>query len=259
MAFTDPTRVKYSVTRTNNYKVRLYHAKLGPNYDAAFKKAVGSDTLVTDYFTLVINGNKNISQTPGPVTVVLTLPEDIQKTGRNFRMICVTKDGYSYSFADEDEDDTTVTFSCDRFTAYAIAFNDIDYAALEAAAEQKAQEEAAAQAQAQAQAQVQADTDAAYNKGYSQGKADAEAEYASSQSSSPSSSDSASSSAITPNPPIGTDAVQGSEIHPASESQTSGSSSPSPEGATGSEPQHLSSGTAPSITTSTTLPQTVSL
>lgn len=166
-SFTDPTRIVYSVGRTNQYKVDMYHAKLGPNYDAAFKLACGTDTLVTDYFSIIINDNPKIHMTPGPVTLTLTLPQDIVRTGRNFRMICITPEGFAYSFKDTDNNDATLTFTCDRFFAYAVAFNDIDYAALEA---KYASEAAAAQEAAQ-----RAQYEAGYEAGYSQGEADTKA------------------------------------------------------------------------------------
>ena len=240
--FTDPTRLKYTVTRTNHYKVRMYHAKLGKNYDAAFKKACGSDTLVTNYFTLVINDNKDIMESPGPVTVVLTLPEDIQNTGRNFRMVCISRQGRAYSFADEDADDATLTFSANRFGAYAICYNDRDYAA-----EQAEAEAAAAQAEEQAKTDsynngyaqgLKDGQSAGYNEGYSQGQQDASAAQAMT------STDTSTSSA----PSVV------STAHSASESQTTGSGSSSGSGSagmtyepySGAESQHITSGSSSS-------------
>lgn len=123
--FSDPSFLKYTVTRHNNYKVRMYHKSQGPICDAAFKLARGSDSLILNYFNLVINDSLSIYETPGPVTVVLTIPADLQREGRNWRMICISRYGYAYSFPDQDEDDSTITFSPDRFYAFAMAFNDL--------------------------------------------------------------------------------------------------------------------------------------
>lgn len=123
--FSDPSFCKYTVSRHNNYKVRMYHHAQGPFCDAAFKLARGADNLILDYFNIVINDNLAIYETPGPITVVLTIPADLQKEGRNWRMICISRYGYAYSFPDQDEDDTTITFSPDRFYAFAMAFNDL--------------------------------------------------------------------------------------------------------------------------------------
>ena len=45
--------------------------------------------------------------------------------GRKWRMVCVSRNGSIYSFPDEDMSDSTITFSPDRFYAYAMAYNDI--------------------------------------------------------------------------------------------------------------------------------------
>lgn len=221
-SFTDPSRVKYSVTQTNNYKVRMYHAKLGPNYDKFFKLAAGKDTLVTDYFTIIINDNKNIAAIPGPVTIQLTLPRDIQKTDRTFRMVCITRDGKSYSFADQDDDDATVTFTPDRFFAFALCYN--DWQAAYRRQQEAAAEAAAQQAEAQAAAEAtQEQLDEAKNEGYQQGLADGQAQAAASASSSspaPSEADYSSTDSSGSSGDSDSTALITSEIRPASQSQT---------------------------------------
>ena len=122
--FTDPTRTLYTVTRSNNYKVDMYHHDQGPECVKSFIFGAGTDYLVTSYWNIVINDDFNIRETPGPITICLTLPADLQKSDRNWRMICVSRDGLVYSFADEDEAPETITFSPDRFYAFALCFND---------------------------------------------------------------------------------------------------------------------------------------
>ena len=122
--FTDTTRTLYTVTRSNNYKVDMYHHDQGPECVQSFIFGAGTDYLVTSYWNIVINNDFNIRETPGPITICLTLPADLQKTDRNWRMICVSRDGLVYSFADEDEEPETITFSPDRFYAFALCFND---------------------------------------------------------------------------------------------------------------------------------------
>lgn len=247
-SFTDPTRLKYTVTRTNHYKVRMYHAKLGQGYDKAFKQACKKDTLITNYFTLIINDDKSIMESPGPVTVVLTLPEDVQKNKRNFRMICISRKGKAYSFEDEDEDDTTLTFSANRFGAYAIAYNDRDYEAEKAAAEEAAAKAAEAAKQAsyeQGKAEgFESGHEAGYDEGFSAGQA-----------------------AATPAEPEQTEeepAVETptmiSSSHSASESQTAGTGSGSGSSIveySGADFQHISSGGVGS--SSTVAPATFTL
>lgn len=120
----DPLHTVYEVLWSNNYKVDMFHAKQGILCDMQFKSALNGDTLVLDYFNLVINNNYNIRETPTPITLRLTIPMDLQWPGRNWRMICVGRYGEVFSFPDEDIDDETITFSPDRFYAYAMAYND---------------------------------------------------------------------------------------------------------------------------------------
>lgn len=121
--FSDPTRLKYTVPWSNNYKIVMKHAQQGPVCDLAFKLAAAGDFLILDYFNITINDNPNILEIPTPVTICLTLPADLQWAGRNWRVLGVSR-GRVYSFPDEDQDDTTVTFSPDRFYAFALAYND---------------------------------------------------------------------------------------------------------------------------------------
>ena len=122
--FTDPSRVLYTVPWSNNYKIDMFHHTQGPICDLAFRLAAAGDFLCLDYFNIVINNNYGILETPTPVTICLTLPADLQWAGRNWRALCVSRGGLVYSFPDEDEDDTTLTFSPDRFYAFAICYND---------------------------------------------------------------------------------------------------------------------------------------
>ena len=122
--FSDPSRILFSLPWSNNYKVTIEHHKQGPYCDMAFKLAAAGDCLVLDYFNIIINDNPNIRETPTPITACVTLPADLQWGGRNWRVLCVSRGGFVYSFPDEDEDDTTVTFSPDRFYAFALCYND---------------------------------------------------------------------------------------------------------------------------------------
>lgn len=120
----DPLHAVYEVLWSNNYKVDMFHARQGLLCDLQFKSALNGDTLCLDYFNLVINNNYNIRETPTPITLRLTIPMDLQWPGRNWRMICVGRFGEVFSFPDEDTDDETITFSPDRFYAFAMAYND---------------------------------------------------------------------------------------------------------------------------------------
>jgi hypothetical protein len=93
--------------------------------DAAFKYAQGHDWLVTDYFNLTLNHSFTTYEIGNPIRIQLTIPDDLIQPARHWRMVCVSRNGSIYSFDDEDTSDNTITFSPNRFYAYAMCYNDI--------------------------------------------------------------------------------------------------------------------------------------
>ncbi len=117
----------YEVINGGGFQVDVRHAVQGPLCDRAFRIAQGNDWLVTDYFNITINGSYEIYELPSPIRLKLTIPADLQKQGRSWRMLCISRGGMPYSFLDEDNDDSTITFSPDRFYAYAMVYNDAGF------------------------------------------------------------------------------------------------------------------------------------
>lgn len=115
----------YSVLDNQGYNIQFYHHTQGPLCDAAFKYAQGYDWLVTDYFNLTVNNSFTTYEINNPLKIQLTIPDDLIKAGRNWRMVCVSRGGQVYTFPDEDSNDSTITFSPNRFYAYAMCYNDI--------------------------------------------------------------------------------------------------------------------------------------
>ena len=120
----DATRVVYTVLDDAGYTVKVEHHSQGPLCDAAFKEARASNWLVLDYFNITINGSLTTYETSSPVRICLTIPDDLQQEGRIWSMICISRNGQPYTFSDEDSDDTTITFSTDRFYAFAMCYTD---------------------------------------------------------------------------------------------------------------------------------------
>lgn len=114
----------YTVLDNGGYTITVKHHSQGPLADATFKAAQGNDWLVTDYFNITVNNSLSTYSTANNVRIKLTIPDDLIKNGRNWRMICVSENGSVYTFADEDSDDSTITFTTNRFYAYAMAYND---------------------------------------------------------------------------------------------------------------------------------------
>lgn len=121
----DALNAVYTVLNNQGYSVQFYHATQGPLCDAAFKYAQGYDWLVTDYFNLTVNNSFSTYEIASPLKLQVTIPSDLIQPNRHWRMVCVSRNGAIYSFEDEDLSDSTITFSPNRFYAYAMCYNDI--------------------------------------------------------------------------------------------------------------------------------------
>ena len=121
----DALNAVYTVLDAQGHSVQFYHHTQGPLCDAAFKYAQGNDWLVTDYFNLTVDNSFATYELPTPIKIQVTIPDDLIAVNRHWRMVCVSKNGAIYSFEDEDANDSTITFSPNRFYAYAMCYNDI--------------------------------------------------------------------------------------------------------------------------------------
>lgn len=120
----DAKHAVYEVLDAGGYNVKVVHHSQGPLCDAAFKYAQGKDWLVTDYFNITVNDNLTTYEIPNSVKIKLTIPSDLRLEGRKWRMVCISKGGVPFSFEDEDTDDTTITFTTNKFYAYAMCYSD---------------------------------------------------------------------------------------------------------------------------------------
>lgn len=121
----DAKHAVYEVLNNGGYSVQVQHHEQGPLCDAAFKYAQGHDWLVTDYFNITVNNSFSTYEIANPIKIRITIPDDLIVAGRKWRMVCVSRNGTIFSFADEDASDSTITFSPNRFYAYAMCYNDI--------------------------------------------------------------------------------------------------------------------------------------
>lgn len=120
----DAIFTEYEVLRDNGYTINMYHSYQGPLCDAAFLQAQGNDMLVTDYFNVSVNNNLRIYEIASDVQLRVKIPEDLVERKRTWWMICISRNGTPYIFEDEDEDEKTITFTANRFYAYAMCYTD---------------------------------------------------------------------------------------------------------------------------------------
>ncbi len=85
------------------------------------------------YFEVIMmknsdNNTETITETPVGLKLCMTVPEDMRKDGRDFYVLRkhINADGtYLVSILpDEDKDDSTITITTDKFSAYAMAYED---------------------------------------------------------------------------------------------------------------------------------------
>lgn len=109
----------------NNANIKVTHHSQGPLCEVAFKLALGKWSMYTDYYNITVkDAQPPVYDTEGKVKIQLSIPSDLRKSGRRFKMICVSRFGIPYTFDDLDTSDSTITFEADRFYAYALCFSD---------------------------------------------------------------------------------------------------------------------------------------
>lgn len=120
----DAIYTEYEVLDDAGYTVNMYHSLQGPLCDQAFLYGQGKNHLVTDYFNISINNDLRIQEIASAVRIRVKIPQDLVKKGRTWWMIAISSFGIPYYFDDEDEDDKTITFSANRFYAFAMCYTD---------------------------------------------------------------------------------------------------------------------------------------
>lgn len=120
----DAVFTEFKVIGETPYTINMYHSYQGPLCDAAFAQAQGNNWLVTDFFNVSVNNNLNVYEIPSEVKIRVKIPKDLQKKDRTWWMICVSRNGVAYTFEDEDDSDETITWTANRFYAYAMCYTD---------------------------------------------------------------------------------------------------------------------------------------
>lgn len=105
--------------------IQVIHHSQGPLCETAFKLALGKWSMYTDYYNITVKESQPpIYETDSMVKLKLSIPSDLRKADRRFKMICVSKFGIPHTFEDLDEDPDTITIETNRFYAYALCFTD---------------------------------------------------------------------------------------------------------------------------------------
>jgi len=94
----------------------------GPSCFAAFESVLNGYTIGRTY-DIFPNGQR-VQSTDKEIGFSIEVPKALQKDGRTFQMICVTKGGQPVVLKDLDTNPDTVTVKTDKFYAFALVYKD---------------------------------------------------------------------------------------------------------------------------------------
>lgn len=118
-------KVEYTTKNDQLFDVNIQNAMQGKQCFEVFENAAGNYTIARTYNIYPL-GSKEKYATEEKVTISLVVPETLRKQNREFKMICVSQDGIPFIFDDKDKDPDTITFSTDKFYAYALIYKDAE-------------------------------------------------------------------------------------------------------------------------------------
>ncbi|MBP3198199.1 MAG: hypothetical protein J6N21_14510, partial [Butyrivibrio sp.] len=110
------------VDKSSGYTLTVKNAMQGPNCFAAFESVLDGYTIGRTY-DIFPNGQR-VQSTDKEVGFSIEVPKALQKDGRTFQMICVTKGGQPVVLKDLDNNPNTVTIKTDKFYAFALVYKD---------------------------------------------------------------------------------------------------------------------------------------
>jgi len=116
---------KLAVSTSGTTGVRAANSVQGPLCQKAFESVLGDYSIARTYN--IFPGNSNLKQPvhelEDEVVITMEIPRSLQKEGRSFELICVSK-GVPYVFKDMDDNASSITISTKYFYAYALCYKD---------------------------------------------------------------------------------------------------------------------------------------
>lgn len=104
----------------NAYPVKMVNIMQGPKCFASFEAVLGDYTIGRTY-DIYPDGNK-VYDMEQKVELTIKIPEAVYSANREYKMICVTKDGKPIVYDDLDKNPETITFRTNTFYAYALIY-----------------------------------------------------------------------------------------------------------------------------------------
>lgn len=106
----------------NVYSLTAYNMMQGSQCFKSFESALNGYTIGRTYD--ILPNNKRVQEMNKEATFTLRIPTELQKDGRDFKMICVTKDGKPVVLKDLDKDSSTITVKTKKYYAFALVYKD---------------------------------------------------------------------------------------------------------------------------------------
>lgn len=116
-------KLEYTTPDNQPFNINIQNAMQGEKCFEVFQNIAGDYTIARTYNIYPIGTQLQYS-TPDEITVSLTIPEILRQENREFKMICVSQNGIPYIYEDQDKDPDTITFSTDKFYAFALVYKD---------------------------------------------------------------------------------------------------------------------------------------
>lgn len=116
-------KLEYTTPDNQPFNINIQNAMQGEKCFEVFQNIAGDYTIARTYNIYPIGTQLQYS-TPDEITVSLTIPEILRQKNREFKMICVSQNGIPFIFEDKDKDPDTITFSTDKFYAFALVYKD---------------------------------------------------------------------------------------------------------------------------------------
>ncbi len=116
-------KVSYIVGTEGGYKAELVNMMQGRLFFNSVEAAVADYTIARTY-NVEVDG-KLVYETAMPAMFILDIPEAYLAENREYKMVCVSKNGEISILEDLDMDADTITFLTNKYYAFALVYKDI--------------------------------------------------------------------------------------------------------------------------------------
>lgn len=116
-------KVQYVIPANSPYPITIENAMQGSKCFEVFE-AVSNGYSIGRTYNIYPKGNRTNAPIGEKVKITLTIPDELRKEGRIFKMICVSGKGIPTVLEDLDESNGSITFETDKFYAFALVYND---------------------------------------------------------------------------------------------------------------------------------------